>query len=375
MSSITISKCSEMGETMMEATSEMPWPRLGMRPGVLAMLVALLAGVFVLSLAAGSVAIPPDEVLRILLGGKPEHTSWATIVRDFRLPKALTATLSGAALSVAGLQMQTLFRNPLADPFVLGISSGASLGVALVVLSVGAASGSAMLAVSGVLNNVSLVLAASIGASVVLGLVLVLARYVRSSGTLLILGLMIGYLNSAIVSLLLSFAIAPERVQTYTAWTFGSFGGVTWSQIRVLAPPVLAGLGMAFVLTKSLNALLLGDAYARSMGLTVSRARFWIISSAALLAGAVTAFCGPIAFLGIAVPHFCRGLLSTADHRVLVPAVALLGATCALLVDLVAQLPGSNLVLPLNAVMSLVGAPVVMWILLRRSQLQPGMEP
>lgn len=348
------------------------WPRLGMRPAVLVLLVVLLAGAFVLSLAAGSVAIPLPDLVTILLGGKPEHVPWATIVRDFRLPKALTATLAGAALSVAGLQMQTLFRNPLADPFVLGVSAGANLGVALVVLLVGIVSISPLLAVAGVFNNISLALAASVGAGGVLGVVLLLARHVQHSVTLLIVGLMIGYLTSAIVSLLLAFAMDLNRVQSYISWTFGSFGGVTWGQMRVMAPTVLVGLLLAFALAKSLNALLLGEAYAHSMGLHIARARMGIITSAALLAGAVTAFCGPIAFLGIAVPHFCRSLLATADHRVLLPAVALLGATCALLVDLVAQLPGSDIVLPLNAVMSLIGAPVVVWILLHRQHSRPA---
>jgi iron complex transport system permease protein len=280
----------------------------------------------------------------------------------------LTATLAGAALGVSGLQMQTLFRNPLADPFVLGVSSGASLGVALVVLSVGVASSAPLLAVSGLLSNVSLVLAACGGAAAVLLIVLLLARHVQSSVTLLIIGLMIGYLTSAIVSLLLYFSIA-DRIQTYITWTFGSFGGVTWSQMRVLAPTVLGGLGLAFTLSKSLNALLLGEAYAHSMGLPVRQARFRIITSAAVLAGAVTAFCGPIAFLGIAVPHFCRSLFATSDHRLLVPAVTLMGALGALGADLIAQVPGSDTVLPLNAVMSLIGAPVVVWIILRRSRL------
>lgn len=358
-----------------EPSAAITWPRLGMRPALLGLLGLLLVGIFLLSLAAGSVAIPLPDLLTILLGGQPEHAPWSTIVRDFRLPKALTATLAGSALGVAGLQMQTLFRNPLADPFVLGVSAGASLGVALVVLAVGAvgiASSSALLAVSGLLNNVSLTLAASSGAGVVLGIVLVLARHVRQSVTLLIVGLMIGYLTSAIVSLVIAFAIDLDRVQAYITWTFGSFGGVTWSQMQVLAPAVLAGLLLGFALTKSLNALLLGETYARSMGLDVARARAGIIVSAALLAGTVTAFCGPIAFLGIAVPHFCRTLLATADHRVLLPAVALLGAITALLVDLVAQLPGSDIVLPLNAVMSLIGAPVVVWILLRSQRARPA---
>lgn len=346
--------------------TEHTWPRLGLRVTVLAGLLAGLIGMFLLSLMLGSVRIPLTEVLRILLGGQPERATWATIVLNFRLPRALTATLAGAALAVSGLQMQTLFRNPLADPFVLGVSSGASLGVALVVLSVGIAANAPLLAVSGLLSNISLVLAACLGSAAVLLLVLLLARHVQSSVTLLILGMMIGYLSGAIVSLLLYFSIV-ERIQAYIMWTFGSFGGVTWSQMRVLAPTIMIGLGLAFTLSKSLNALLLGEAYAHSMGLPVRVARSWIIVSAATLAGAVTAFCGPIAFLGIAVPHFCRSLFATADHRVLMPAAVLLGAICAISADLIAQVPGRDIVLPLNAVMALIGAPVVLWIMLRRA--------
>lgn len=360
-----------MAETTssIHSSSDVTWPRLQLRLITLLGLAAVLLAVFLLSLVVGSVSIPAGEVLRILLGEQPERATWTTIVLHFRLPRALTATLAGAALGVSGLQMQTLFRNPLADPFVLGVSSGASLGVALVVLSVGVAGSAPLLAVSGLLSNVSLVLAACGGAAAVLLIVLLLARHVQSSVTLLIIGLMIGYLTGAIVSLLLYFSIA-DRIQAYITWTFGSFGGVTWSQMRVLAPTVLVGLGLAFTLAKSLNALLLGEAYAHSMGLPVKQARFRIITSAAVLAGAVTAFCGPIAFLGIAVPHFCRSLFATSDHRLLVPAVMLMGALGALGADLIAQVPGSDTVLPLNAVMSLIGAPVVVWIILRRSRLK-----
>ncbi|MFQ3661380.1 MAG: iron ABC transporter permease [Chloroflexaceae bacterium] len=354
-----------MTRTTTEASAAVsPWPRLGLRPLVLGVMFGVLAGAFALSLSLGSVRIPLEQVLTILLGGQPERATWKTILYEVRLPRALTATLAGAALGVSGLQMQTLFRNPLADPFVLGISSGASLGVALVVLTVGTAS-SALLAVAGLLGNLSLAAAASLGAGAVLVLVLALARRVHSSVTLLILGLMIGYLTSAIVSLLLYFSIA-ERIQAYVAWSFGSFGGVTWTQMRVLAPTIGFGLLLAFVLTKALNALLLGEAYARSMGLDIRRARVGIVASGALLAGTVTAFCGPIAFLGIAIPHLCRALLRSADHRVLIPACALLGATAALLADLVAQAPGARVVLPLNAITALIGAPVVVWIILQR---------
>jgi iron complex transport system permease protein len=351
-------------DNTLASPTETPWPRLGVPPLTLLLLLALMLAVFLLSMAFGSVHIPLDQILIIVLGGQPEQAAWATIVYEFRLPKALTATLAGAALGVSGLQMQTLFRNPLADPFVLGISSGASLGVALVILTVGAAN-TALLAVAGLLGNLSLVAAASLGAGAVLLLVLALARRVQSSVTLLILGLMIGYLTSALVSLLLSFSLA-DRIQSYIAWSFGSFGGVTWMHLGVLAPTVLLGLLLAFTLTKALNALLLGEAYAQSMGLHIRRARIGIVAGSAVLAGAVTAFCGPIAFLGIAVPHLGRALLRSADHRVLLPASVLLGATVALLADLAAQAPGSDVVLPLNAITALVGAPVVIWIILRR---------
>jgi iron complex transport system permease protein len=342
---------------------------LGLRPLALVGLLAALVGVFLLSLAIGSVNIPFGEVVTILLGGEPERATWSAIVLKFRLPKALTATLAGAALSVSGLQMQTLFRNPLADPFVLGISSGASLGVALVVLTVGMSGSAALLSVAGLLSNVGLVAAACIGAGVVMGAVLLLAQYVRHSVTLLIIGLMIGYLANSIVSLLIYFS-AAERLQAYISWSFGSFGGVTWQRMHVLAPTVILGVVLALVLSKTLNALLPGETYAASMGVRVRVARFWIITSSAVLAGSVTAFCGPIAFLGIAVPHFCRGLLNTSDHRILVPSVTMMGAICALLADLVAQWPGSETVLPVNTVTSLLGAPVVVWILLRRSALK-----
>lgn len=335
----------------------------------LALMAVVLVAVFLLSLTAGSVAIPLDAVVTILVGGQAERDTWATIIWNFRMPKAITAVLAGAALGVSGLQMQTLFRNPLADPFVLGVSSGASLGVALVILTVGMASSAAMLSVTGLFSNISLVLAACIGAALVLVLVLVLARQVQSSVTLLLLGLMLGYLTSALVSLLLYFSVA-ERIHAYIAWTFGSFGGVTWREMGVLAPTILLGLLLAHALAKSLNALLLGEAYAHSMGLQVRRVRYWIIASGSVLAGAVTAFCGPIAFLGIAVPHFCRILLRTSDHRVLLPAVTMTGAIAALLADLVAQMPGSDTVLPLNAITALIGAPMVIWIIVRNSSVK-----
>lgn len=357
---------------MRTKTDAFPAERIGQltvtRSLVLLCMFGGLVLCFVTSLALGSVRIPLGQVVVILTGGEPTRATWTTIVISYRLPKAITATMAGAALSVAGLQMQTLFRNPLAGPSVLGINAGASLGVALVVLSTGM-TGAALLAGLGLTGDFGLALAASLGATLVLGLVMLVAHRVQSTMTLLILGLMFGYAASALVSVLLFFAI-PDRIQAYIAWTFGSFGGVTWSQMWVVAPIVAVGLLIALALVKPLNAMLLGEAYARSMGLNVRLTRYWVIGSAALLAGVITAFCGPIAFVGVAVPHLCRSLLNTSDHRALVPATIAVGASLALVADIVAGMPGSQLVLPLNAVTALLGAPVVVWVILRRGNLR-----
>ncbi len=342
--------------------------RIQVRRGWLLVLAGLLVGAFILSLVMGSVTIPLADILKIMTGGQPARATWATIVLDFRLPKALTALLAGAALGVSGLQMQTLFRNPLADPFVLGVSSGASLGVALVVLGVGT-TGSLLLAGLGLTGDFGLTAAAFIGAAITLFLVVSVAPRVQSVMTLLILGLMFGYATSAVVTLLLYFSLT-ERIKAYMSWTFGSFGGVTWSQMPIFIPVILVGLVSAFLLSKPLNALLLGEGYARSMGMNVRRGRLAIITSTALLAGTVTAFCGPIGFLGLAVPHLCRAILGTSDHKLLIPATVMLGGTLALVADLIAQLPGNQIVLPLNAVTALIGAPVVIWIILRRRNLR-----
>ena len=346
----------------------LPRLNLGLRPLLLLVLLVGLGGVFLLSLSIGSVGIPFDQIVTVLLGGEAERTSWTNIVLKFRLPKATTALLAGAALGVSGLMMQTFFRNPLAGPFVLGISSGASLGVALVVLSAGTVGGT-LLAGFGLTGDLLLASAAALGAGLTMLIVLLVAGRVQSSMTLLILGLMMGYLVSAAVSLLLYFAI-PERIQAYISWTFGSFSGVTWGQMPILAGGVLVGLGIALGLTKSLNALLLGEGYARSLGLNVGLTRIAVVSATAVLAGSVTAFCGPIGFVGIAVPHLCRSLFNTSDHRVLVPGTILMGAIVALVAALLAEVPGNNLVLPLNAVTALIGAPVVIAVILQRRNLQ-----
>ncbi len=324
---------------------------------------------FILDLTWGSVPIPLDKLIKILAGSRVENLAWTTIVLDFRLPKAITALLAGFALAATGLQMQTFFRNPLADPYILGVSSGASLGVALMLLNAGAA-GSFLLSGLGVFGNVGVALAACLGAALVMGVMLVVSRRGRSVLLLLILGIMFSYMTGALVSLLFYFS-DPERIHAYLVWSFGSFGGVTWQEIRILTPLVLLGLLSTFLLSKPLNALLLGEMYARSMGVRVEHTRYAIIASTSLLAGAVTAFCGPIAFLGLAVPHLARGLFKTSDHRILVPVTGLLGACLGLIADMATQLPGANVVLPLNAVMSLIGAPAVIWVLLRQYRLKP----
>jgi iron complex transport system permease protein len=331
---------------------------------VLIALVLLLGAVFVLSLVVGSTPVPAWRVIDVLLHRAHERDADAIVVETIRLPRSLTALFAGAALGIAGLQMQTLFRNPLADPFALGISSGASLGVALVVLGTGYGAAAAFGVAAGVRGDALVTAAAIAGAAAVLGLVLLVSTRIANPTTVLILGLMFGYAVSAIVTVLVGTS-QPERLQQWAQWGFGSFSGVTWERLRLFGPLTLVGVLIALATTKQLNALLLGEHYARSMGLAVRRARLLTMIGASILGAVVTAFCGPISFLGIAVPHMCRGLAGTSDHRVLVPAVVLLGAAMALLAQIVSLLPGSAGVLPLNAVTSLMGAPVVVAVLLR----------
>ncbi len=327
-------------------------------------LILFLILIFLLDIAFGSVSIPLNQVVTVLLGGEAQKSTWTNIILKFRLPKAITATLAGAALGVSGLQMQTLFRNPLAGPFILGISSGASLGVAIVVLAANTIGTSALFQLE-ILNDLSLVIAATLGAAASLGLVLIVSRRVQDTTTLLILGLLFGYATSAIVSILIQFSDS-QKIQTYLQWTFGSFGGVTWQQMPILTTVVIFGLIVAVLLSKALNVLLVGESSALTLGLNLQQVRFWIIASASILAGVITAFCGAIAFLGVAVPHLCRSLYNTSDHRILTPAVMIMGAILALFADLLCTIPGSQTVLPLNSVTALIGTPIVTWVILRR---------
>jgi iron complex transport system permease protein len=324
----------------------------------------LVVGLFLANLALGSVAIPLPDVVSILLGGTASKPAWQDIVLQFRLPRAITAATAGTALAVSGLQLQALFRNPLAGPSVLGINAGASLGVALVVLT-----GNALgLTFAATASHISLVVAASLGAGATLGIVLLVGNRVRSSLALLIFGLMFGYTASALVTILLHFSPINQTL-AYLSWTFGSFAGVTWAQMPVFLPLVGLGLGLAFLCCNPLNVLLLGEEQALSLGLSLPLIRTCLIISASLLAGAVTAFCGPIGFLGVAVPHLGRSLFKTLDHRILVPASLLLGMVLALLADMIAQLPGTQTVLPLNAVTALIGAPILIWLMLKQFRL------
>lgn len=326
----------------------------------LLLLFLALCVLLVLDLSIGSVSIPIDAIFGDLMGNDIK-SSWHQILINFRLPKAITAILVGMGLGVTGMHMQTFFRNPLAGPFVLGISSGASLGVALLIMAgvtFGFAQSAGLTA-----------LAAAIGASLVMALVVVTAIRLRDNMSLLIVGLMFGSATGALVSILQFFSQA-ESIQSYLSWTFGSLGTVTWDKMWVFLPVVLAGLIGSVALLKPLNTLLLGENYAMSMGINIKRTRLMIIVIASLLAGTITAFCGPIAFIGIALPHLTRMIFNTSDHRYLFPLLLLLGAIVMLVCDIIAQLPGSQHTLPINAVTAILGAPVVIWIILSRGNLK-----
>jgi iron complex transport system permease protein len=333
---------------------------------VVFLLLALIV-FFIFDVLFGSVQIPLKEAVKILFGASSNPT-WTTIISEFRIPKAITAVLAGSALSVCGLLMQTFFRNPLADPFVLGISSGASLGVALVVLTAGSF-GINLYFLGDIANNLSITVAASIGASMILLLITLVAKKISSNVTLLILGLMLGYIIGSLENILKYFS-APENLQGYVIWGMGNLGNVVWNDLYFLIPIILAGLIFSFLLSKHLNLLLLGENYAASMGVNIKTIRRSIIITGGILGGVITAFCGPVAFIGIAVPHITKNLLNEYDHKILIPAVALVGSILALVCDIISQLPGNNQTIPINAVTSLVGAPVVVWIILQQRKVK-----
>ena len=301
-----------------------------------------------LNMLLGSVAIPFSSVWNVLTGSGDEPVAWQNIILKSRLPQALTALVAGAGLSISGLQMQTIFRNPLAGPSVLGIRSGASLGVALSRL--------------GFIGEVALSVAAIVGALSVMGLIVFASRKIRGSVTLLIIGVMIGYIANAVIGVLKFFSV-EEDIKAYVIWGLGSFARVSGNQMMLFVTIMAVIIPLSFLLIKSLNLLMLGDGYARNLGLNINRARVWVITCSGVLTAIVTAYCGPIIFLGLAVPHLCRAIFQTSDHRILMPTSMLVGASLALLCNLIARLPGFEGALPVNSVTALVGAPVVASVL------------
>jgi len=313
-------------------------------------------GLFLADLAWGSIHISLQEILSVFFG-KGTIGINSEILLNFRLPKAITAILAGASLSVAGLMMQTLFRNSLADPYILGVSSGASLGVALVMMA------ASVLPVAFVSSGWALIVAAIIGASVVLALVVGVSFRVQNAVSLLIVGLMFGTIAGSIVSVLQNFS-NPDAIKLFVMWTFGSLSAVTWTYMQVLLPVSILGLGMAFFLQKRLDGLLLGENYARSLGISIVGTRFLIVIATGLLAGGITAFTGPIAFVGVAIPHIARGIFRTSSHKILMPATVLCGASLILFCDIISQMPAYTL--PINTISALFGAPIIIWIILKK---------
>ena len=319
---------------------------------------------FFLNLVLGSVSIPLRAVWNILWGTGNESVIWQNIIWKSRVPQALTALVAGAGLSVSGLQMQTVFRNPLAGPSVLGISSGASMGVAFVVLLSGSLGGVA-LSKLGFMGEIALTIAAIVGSLSIMALIVFVSQKVRGNVTLLIIGVMIGYIANAVIGVLKFFSV-EEEIRAYVIWGLGSFARVSGDQMTLFICIMVVLLPLSFLLVKTLNLLLLGDAYARNLGLNIKRARLLVITCSGVLVAIVTAYCGPIIFLGLAVPHLCRGMFRTSDHRILMPASLLAGASLALVCNLIARMPGFEGALPVNSVTALVGAPVVMSVLFNK---------
>ncbi|WP_291962706.1 FecCD family ABC transporter permease [Maribacter sp.] len=329
----------------------------------IALLVVLLI-CFVINICLGSVNISFFKTFKALFGTATEDASYY-IIWEYRLPKAMTTIMVGGGLSLSGLLMQTLFRNPLAGPYVLGISSGASLGAALLIMGTSLFSGAFAFST---FNDITLAIASSLGSFLVLSLVLVVAAKVKDTMALLIIGLMFGSITAAIVSVLSYFSKA-EKLQQYIFWSFGSLGNLSWVQLLIVAICTIVGVFLSIISIKPLNAFLLGENYAKSLGIGLQKSRYIIIVATGLLAGSITAFAGPIAFVGLAVPHISKQLFHTTDHKVQIPAVLCCGAILMLICDTIAQLPGSVSVLPINAITSIFGAPVVIWLLVRKRKM------
>lgn len=323
-------------------------------------IISILA-FFFLNLALGTISIPFDSICNILIGRGNENSVWQNIIWKTRYPQTITALLAGAGLSISGLQMQTVFRNPLAGPSELGISSGASLGVALMILLSGSLGGLALSKI-GFVGEIAISIAAVIGAMFVMLIIVVISQRVRGNVILLIIGVMIGYIANAIIGVLKFFS-NDEDVRAYVIWGLGSFSKVSGNQVYTFATIMLIIIPLSFLLIKTLNLMLLGESYARNLGLNIKRSRLYVIICSCILTAIVTAYCGPIVFLGLAVPHLCRTIFRTSDHRILMPAVMLVGSSLALLCNLIARMPGFEGALPINSVTALIGAPIVISVL------------
>ncbi len=324
-------------------------------------LAVLIVALFFLNIFEGSISIPASEVIDILMGGEGSKPSWHYIVMESRLPQAITALLCGGALAASGLLLQTAFRNPLADPSIFGISSGAGLGVALVMLMLGGSLSVGSLQFSGF---VAVILAAFVGAMTVTAIIFFFSTIVKNHVMLLIIGIMIGYLTSSAITLLNFFA-TDEGVKSYVMWGMGSFGGVNMGHMPIFAAVTLTGLVGTMLLIKPLNALMLGDRYAENLGFNIRHIRNWLLIVTGLLTAITTAFCGPVSFIGLAVPHMARLLLRTDNHRILLPATVLCGASVALICNAICFLPGESGIIPLAAVTPMMGAPVIIYIIVK----------
>ena len=325
-------------------------------------LLLLLLLTFLLNISLGQVAIPLKEVFKSLFGGHASKETWEYIIVNFRLPKAITAILVGIGLSISGLLMQTLFRNPLAGPYVLGLSSGSSLGVAFVILGAGFLPS---FFAQFLLSSYGIILASCLGSLLVLVMILIVSQSLRDTMSILIVGLMFSSFTGAIVSVFTYFSSA-EQLQKYTFWSMGSIGNLSWQNIFILAVCVFIGLLLSLLSLKSLDALLLGENYAKSMGLNITKSRYIIIFATSVLAGSITAFAGPIAFIGLAVPHLAKLLFKTSNHKVLFGATLLVGSIIMLFCDTVSQMPGFDFTLPINAITSIIGAPIVIWLIINK---------
>lgn len=320
---------------------------------------------FIINISLGSIAIPLKDVFKSITGSIASKETWQYIIVNYRLPKAITAVLVGMGLATSGLLMQTFFRNPLAGPYVLGLSSGASLGVAMIIL------GASLLPVSVtafLLSSYGIVLASSLGSFLVLLAVLAVSYRLKDTMAILIVGLMFGSLTSAVVNTLTYFSTA-EELQKFTFWSLGSLGNLSWTAITILFIAVLIGLTLSLISIKSLDALLLGENYAKSMGLNYKKSRLLIILATSIMAGSITAFAGPIAFIGLAVPHIAKLVFQTSNHKILFWSTVLFGAIIMLICDSIAQVPGQDFSLPINAITSLFGAPIVIWLLVRKKKM------